>query len=108
MLLGDFTGGGVVVIAARSVIQKAYSREVEAAADRYGVRLMGKIGGDVRSYAAILGRIASAEPSIAILQNHPLTKDRIAAVNAAAEAAPATRQPLLTPAEWADLKRICG
>ena len=34
MLLGDFTGGGLVVIAAKTVLQSAYSREVEAAADR--------------------------------------------------------------------------
>ncbi|MBM3527105.1 MAG: M48 family metallopeptidase [Alphaproteobacteria bacterium] len=108
VLLGDFTGGGVVVIAARSVMQKAYSREVETAADRYGVRLMGKIGGDVRAFGSILGRIAGGEPGISILQNHPLTKDRIAAVNAAAGDAPAPAQPLLTPAEWADLKQICG
>ena len=37
MLLGDFVGGGAVVIGARAVLQSSYSREVEAAADRYGV-----------------------------------------------------------------------
>jgi Zn-dependent protease with chaperone function len=108
MLLGDFTGGGVVVIAARSVMQKAYSREVETAADRYGVRLMAKVGGDVRAFGSILGRIAGGTPGVAFLQNHPPTKDRIAAVNAAADTSPPAHQPLLTPAEWADLKRICG
>ena len=34
MLLGDFTGGGVVVIAARKIVQSAYSRDVERDADR--------------------------------------------------------------------------
>jgi Zn-dependent protease with chaperone function len=113
MLLGDFTGGGVVVIAARTVVQSAYSREVEAAADLYGVRLMSNIGGDARAFAAILDRIAGAiEPGVKILLNHPQTKDRIAAVMAAVNAQlgaqPATLQPLLAPAEWAALKRICG
>jgi Zn-dependent protease with chaperone function len=109
MLLGDFTGGGVVVIAARSIVQSAYSREVEAAADRYGVDLMTRTGGDPRAFAAILERIAGAiEPGFKILLDHPQTKDRVAAVHAAINANPPSPKPLLTPAEWAALKRICG
>jgi Zn-dependent protease with chaperone function len=113
MLLGDFTGGGVVVIAAKTVVQSAYSREVEAAADLYGVRLMQKIGGDPRAFAAILQRIAGAiEPGFKMLRDHPQTKDRVAAVTAAAgapqSATQSAHEPLLTPAEWAALKRICG
>jgi Zn-dependent protease with chaperone function len=109
MLLGDFTGGGVAVIAAKSVVQSAYSREVEGAADLYGVGLMGTIGGDARAFAAILDRIAGAiEPGVKILADHPATKERVAAINAAAAANPVQRQPLLTPAEWSMLKNICG
>ena len=40
MLLGDFVGGGAVVFAAKTILQTSYSREVEAAADAYGVMLM--------------------------------------------------------------------
>ena len=42
MLLGDFVGGGAVVIGARAVLQSSYSRDVESAADRYGVELMSR------------------------------------------------------------------
>jgi hypothetical protein len=109
MLLGDFTGGGVVVIAAKTVVQSAYSREVEAAADNYGVRLMAGVGGDVRAFAEILDRIAGAiEPGVKILLDHPQTKDRVAAINAAAAALPSVHRPLLNAAEWAALKRICA
>jgi hypothetical protein len=109
MLLGDFTGGGVVVIVAKTVVQSAYSREVEAAADGYGVQLMSAMGGDVRAFAAILNRIAGAiEPGVKILLDHPETKDRVAAINAAAATLPNAQRPLLTAAEWAALKRICG
>jgi Zn-dependent protease with chaperone function len=109
MLLGDFTGGGVVVIAAKTVMQSAYSREVEAAADDYGVRLMARIGGDVRAFATILDRVAGAiEPGVKILLDHPQTKDRVAAINAAAATLVGERRTLLTAAEWAALKRICG
>jgi Zn-dependent protease with chaperone function len=109
ILLGDFTGGGVVVIAAKTVMQSAYSREVETAADNYGVRLMAGIGGDVRAFAAILERIAGAiEPGVKILLDHPETKQRITTINAAAGTLPSERRPLLTAPEWAALKRICG
>jgi Zn-dependent protease with chaperone function len=109
MLLGDFTGGSVAVMAAKSVVQSAYSREVEGAADLYGVGLMSRIGGDAHAFAAILDRIAGAiEPGVAILADHPATKERIVAINAAATAtAPATLRPLLTPPEWSALNKIC-
>lgn len=109
MLLGDFTGGGLVVIAAKTVVQSAYSREVEGAADLYSVRLMTGAGGDPRALGAILERIAGAiEPGSPILSDHPQTKDRVAAINAAANAVSASHQPLIAPSGWAALKRICG
>jgi Zn-dependent protease with chaperone function len=107
MLLGDFSGGGAVVIAAKMVLQSAYSREVEAAADAYGVTLMSKIGGNPRALGAILARIGGAtEPAMKILLDHPETNARVAAINAMAEAT--TRAPLLDAAEWAAVKRICS
>jgi predicted Zn-dependent protease len=109
MLLGDFTGGGMVVASARSVVQSAYSREVEAAADLYGVNLMVRIGGDPRAFATILDRIAGAiEPGFKILLDHPETKLRVAATRKFADAHPVVLKPLLTPVEWSALKRICG
>lgn len=109
MLLGDFTGGGVVVIAAKTVVQSAYSRDVEAAADLYGVDLMARIGGDAKAFAAILDRIAGAiEPGSSIIADHPPTKARVAAITAAAAASAVALKPLLAPGEWAALKRICG
>ena len=109
MLLGDFTGGGLVVIAARTVVQSAYSRDVEEAADRYSVGLMTRAEGDPRALATILGRIAgTAAPGSKILLDHPLTKDRVAAINAAVTASPSKITPLMSAADWAALQRICG
>lgn len=107
MLLGDFVGGGAVVIGARAVLQSSYSREVEGAADRYGVDLMSRAGGDPRALGVILDRIAGAiHPGIEILSDHPDTKARLAVINSLAPPArPA--QPLLEPDEWRALKRIC-
>ena len=107
MLLGDFTGGSLVVMAARTIVQSAYSREVETAADRYGVELMAKIGGDARALGTMLERIADAvEPGMAILRDHPATKDRIAVIETIAP--PHRGPPLLEANEWTALKKICG
>lgn len=107
MLLGDFTGGGVVVIAARKIVESSYSRDVESDADRYGVDLMSRIGGDGRALGTMLERIAGEiEPGMSILRDHPGTKARVAAINAIAP--PRSGPPLLDAAEWTALKRICS
>ncbi len=89
MLLGDFTGGGLVVIAAKQVIQSAYSREVESVADEYGVKLMVKLQADANAFADILDRIAgSLDHGITkVIMDHPETKQRVAAIKRGAAAA---------------------
>jgi Zn-dependent protease with chaperone function len=107
MMLGDFVGGGAVVIAARTVLKSSYSRQVEAQADTYSVALISKIGGDPHALAVILARLVSdKDEGLKILLDHPETKDRISAINAVV-AGGATTQ-LLDPAEWNALKHICA
>jgi Zn-dependent protease with chaperone function len=107
MMLGDFVGGGAVVIAAKTVLSSSYSRHAEAAADKYSVELMQKIEADPKALAAILSRIASdKDEGVALLHDHPETKDRIAAINKVTVDDPP--KPLLTGAEWKALKAICG
>ncbi len=107
MLLGDFVGGGAVVIAAKTVLQSSYSRETEAAADAYGANLMNKAHGNARALATMLAKIGGAtEPGMKILLDHPETKARVAAINKIAGAQPAS--PFLNAAEWAALKHICA
>ncbi len=107
MMLGDFVGGGAVVIAARTVLKSSYSRRVETAADAYSVSLMAKAGGDPHALASILGRIVSdKEHGSKILLDHPETRDRIAAIEAVAVSRPTT--PLLDATQWSALKEICA
>ena len=106
MLLGDFVGGGAVVLAAKTILQTSYSREVEAAADGYGVALMTRIGGDARALGHLLTRIeGTTHPGPKILLDHPETRERVASIEAMAKSAPT--RPLLAPAEWTALKNIC-
>lgn len=107
MLLGDFVGGGAVVIAARTVLQSSYSREAETQADAYAAGLMSRAGGDVRALATMLARIGGAtEPGMKILLDHPETRARVAAIEKFANAKSTT--PFLDAKEWAALKRICA
>jgi predicted Zn-dependent protease len=109
MMLGDFVGGGAVVLGAKALLQTSYSRDVESAADRFGVDLMSRIGGDPRALGMILTRISGENhPGIKILLDHPDTEPRVAAINARAPKASASATPLLESAEWAALKRICA
>jgi Zn-dependent protease with chaperone function len=107
MLLGDFVGGGAVVFAAKTILQTSYSREVEAAADGYSVDLMQTIGGDARALGTILTRITGGtHPGPKLFLDHPDTPSRVSYINARAPAGSA--RPLLEPAEWAALKRVCS
>jgi Zn-dependent protease with chaperone function len=111
ILLGDFFGGGAVVLAAKTILQTHYSREVEAAADGYGVALMAKIGGDPRALGTILMRIAgTTHPGPRLLLDHPETRERVAAIEAMARSSGPARatRPLLEPAEWSALKTVCA
>jgi Zn-dependent protease with chaperone function len=107
MLLGDFVGGGAVVLAAKTVLQSSYSREAETEADAYGADLMNKAGGDAHALATMLDKIGGAtEPGMTILLNHPETKARVAAISRLAATRPAL--PTLDAGEWAALKTICA
>jgi len=107
MMLGDFVGGGAVVIAARTVLKSSYSRRVEAAADAYSVGLMAKAGGDPHALGVILKRIVGDKnEGMKLVLDHPETKDRIAAIDAVAVTG--TPTPLLDAADWSALKQICA
>ncbi len=107
MLLGDFVGGGAVVLAAKTVLQSSYSREAESAADAYAAGLMAKAQGDTRALATMLAKIGGAtEPGMKILLDHPETNARVAAINRLAVPGPV--RPFLDGAEWTALKRICA
>ncbi len=106
MLLGDFTGGGAVIVAARTVLQTAYSRTAEAAADEFGARLMYKVGGDPQALGAFLLRISGTAAVMPhFLLDHPAAQERADAIAKIAQ--PSPMGPLLSPPEWEALKIIC-
>ena len=107
MLLGDFIGGGAVVVAAKTVLRSSYSRVQETAADAYGAELMNKAGGDGRALGTMLAKIGKAsQPGMTILHGHPETKQRIAAIDRLA--GPRPSRAFLDAADWAALQHICA
>jgi peptidase M48-like protein len=107
MLLGDFTGGGALVLSADLILKSSNSREDEAAADDFGATLVSKVGGDPHALGNILKRVSGeVEGKIPhFLLDHPESAERAAAI--ARVAPPAAAKPLLTPQEWTALKKIC-
>jgi Zn-dependent protease with chaperone function len=107
LLLGDFVGGGAVIIAAKTILQTSYSRDVETSADAYAVDLMKALGADPRALGTILSRVAGSSHSpLKLLLDHPETRERVDAINARAGTGPI--EPVLAPSEWADMKWICS
>ena len=108
LLFGDVTGGGAIVFGAQAMIDSSYSRAVETEADAFAAALMRRLGRPPSALGTMLGRLGhGGGESLAFLSSHPVTADRIAALEAAGTPA-AGGAPLLTDAEWQALKAICG
>lgn len=110
LLFGDFAGGAVVLFLVERLIHASYSQAAEAAADAFAHdRLLavdlppGALG---TFFARLRDEFGEAEGIVAHLQSHPQLGDRAARAVAAGEGQGTTR-PVLTPAEWADLRAIC-
>jgi predicted Zn-dependent protease len=106
-LLGDFTGAGALVIATRYLLTSQHSRSVESQADDFAIDVMTKAGGDLRALGRFLQRVAATpgERQLELLLSHPVTADRVAAIERHAGGQPP--RPILSTEEWLALRRIC-
>lgn len=108
IVFGDVFGAGAILAAARASLSAAYSREAETEADDYAVVALRRAGRPAAPLGEFLMRVAADHASgpIAFLQDHPLSSDRLARIRRSS--GEATGAPLLTEAEWADLRGICA
>jgi len=108
LLFGDVSGSGAVILAGRTLLTSAYSREAEAGADAFAATVMRGLGRSSAPLGEFLVRLTGEEQAgaIALLASHPLSKDRLAALKQ--DDAPAAGAPLLTQDEWKALKAICA
>jgi predicted Zn-dependent protease len=106
LLLGDITGGGAVILAARSIIDASYSREAETDADAFATSVMHKLGRSPRPMGEFLVRVTGDKKStVTILDSHPMSADRLARMKQ--EDRPVTGPEILSAREWEALKGIC-
>lgn len=108
LLLGDVTGSGAVLIASRTMLNAAHSREAEANADAFAARAMLRLGRSPAPLGEFLLRMTGQQQggAMALLASHPLTQDRLAELKRLD--AHVTAAPLLTDGEWKALKGICA
>jgi predicted Zn-dependent protease len=107
LVLGDVFGGSAVAVAGTGMLDTAFSRDAESAADAAAVTLMTKAGLDVHPLGGFFERLGASridgDIPIAFLRTHPPSDERAKLI---ASAPPGGRQAL-TPGQWAALKAIC-
>jgi Zn-dependent protease with chaperone function len=106
LLLGDITGGGAVILAARSIIDASYSRDAERDADAFAATAMHNLGRSPRPMGEFLVRVTGDKKSTAtILDSHPMSEERLARMKQGDR--PNTGPDILSAQEWSALKGIC-
>jgi Zn-dependent protease with chaperone function len=106
LLLGDVTGGTVIGLLGDHILTASYTREAETAADGFAFALLNRTGIGTEGLASFFDRIEGMGGDIPeILSTHPTTGNRAEAARAAAST---DGDPVLTAAEWRDLRGICG
>lgn len=107
LFFGDFIGGGVLVGLAQTTLMASHSRRQELAADRFAAQTLHALGRPTHPFAGFLLDLG-AHPG-GLFATHPMGEERESAVTAlGASTQPARASPLLSEAEWADLRAICG
>ncbi|MEE1654730.1 M48 family metallopeptidase [Microvirga sp. CF3062] len=114
LLLGDVTGGGAIVVVSRYLVDSAYSRDAEMAADDFAGRSMTALGRPAHPMALLLKRIEDKLGEDddgndfkipAFLSTHPVTDQRLKALEKQVPSRPGA--PLLSDEQWRSLKEIC-
>ena len=112
VVLGDFTGGTLIIGATRVLLSAGYSRDVEREADTYAIRVMQGAGADPTALATLLERIStrSRPGAFDLISSHPATAERSAAIRDQAEVlrGDGTYSPILNDKQWKALKSFCS
>lgn len=106
LLFGDVTGGGAVLLAARTMLDASYSREAETRADGFTIKAMHGLGRSPRPMGEFLVRVTGGGRIATVIDSHPISADRLDRMKE--QDRPETGAPILTEAEWQALRAICA
>jgi len=108
MVLGDFTGGAAIALIGEHMISAGYTRAAEAEADIFALQLLNAADVSAKGFARFFNRLdeMDAMDLPAYLSTHPVTAERAAQARDFASVQVGTR-PVLDPAEWKALRKIC-
>lgn len=110
LLFGDVLGGGTLVMVGRTLVDTAYTREAETAADAFAAERLLALGQSPKALAEFLTRlthdVGGDNKALAIISSHPLTENRRIALSRTEPGAPG--DPLLSEPAWQALKTICA
>ncbi len=109
-VLGDMTGISVAGGLGVALIDSHFSREEEAQADAFAAGAAQRLGFDPVALPRLLSRVAGEDQftkALALLNTHPLTSERMRALEALAGPSIGTG-PAFTPAEWQAIKSMCS
>ena len=112
-LTGDVTGPVMYGLeAARVVGERSYGRRAEEQADEEGMAqlIAARVdpAGMIAFHEAMLAEEGRMPAALRYLSTHPATPDRIARLRALAARRPVAPEPLMSPGEWDDARRICS
>jgi Zn-dependent protease with chaperone function len=109
LLFGDLFGASAIILVGKTLVDSAYSREAERAADNFAASRMLELNRSPRALGVILARLMKEKESkpgaLAILQSHPLSEERLAALSKSEPMRAGS--PLLSDVEWRALREIC-
>ena len=106
LLLGDVSGSGAIILGGRALMQSAHSREAEASADAFAAMTLHGLGRTAAPLGVFLLRLTgNQEGQIALLASHPLSQDRLVALQK--DDAPSTGPDILGVEQWRAIKQIC-
>ncbi len=113
LIFGDFAGGTLALFLANQLIEASYSQAAETQADQYATDLL--IAADLppEALGVFFQRLrdlyGDEQGLVAHFSSHPALRDRVdAAARAADRRGMRPVSPVLSGAEWRDLRRICG
>ncbi|MCP5086498.1 MAG: M48 family metallopeptidase, partial [Rhodobacteraceae bacterium] len=112
MVFGDFAGGFFALVLAEQLISASYAQDAEAGADAYAHDALAAAGLPSQPFAGFFLKLkdkyGDSDGLMSHLASHPDLVGRAAAAEAADAVGEGGFEAVLTEAEWADLKGVCG